>query len=445
MKPEYLCSGEHARLFPVLATTNKERRTTSIVLACLVRINEFGQALLGPIGPKVGIRSSIDCYTEIEFKGQNDTPRDRPDGLIIVRKGAREWRALVESKIGSQKLDSEQIETYRTLAKKQKVDCVLTISNEFATTPNSHPMEAVRRSRSKIPVFHWSWMCILTEADLLINNDGVKDKDQFLLLRELTRFLTHESAGVSGFNRMPTEWTNLNKLVSAGGRVPGDSSDVKAVLSAWHQECKDLSLILSRQTEKVVTQRLSRKHTADPASRVKYEYGKLRKTNQLSTSFNVPGAAGPLEIVADLKRRTIDIGMNLKAAKDRKSSKARANWLLRQIRGPVPDELQIRCFWPGRSEATQFSYSDFVKDPSIIERGKKGLQVLGFHVFVSHWLGIRFTQQANFIVDLEKATPEFYHLIGQNLTAWQKCTPKAKATRENTAAVSIAAIGQTVS
>ncbi len=89
MKPEYLSSGEHARLFPVLASSAKEWRTTSIVLACLLRINEFSQAIQGPIGQKVGVRSSINCYTEIEFKGQSSSPRDRPDGLIIVRKETR--------------------------------------------------------------------------------------------------------------------------------------------------------------------------------------------------------------------------------------------------------------------------------------------------------------------------------------------------------------------
>ena len=197
-RPDYLSAGDHARLFPVLATTSKEGRTTAIVLSCIARIDEFGAALLDQLGQRVGVRSNIDCYTEVVFKGQKDAPRDRPDGLIVIRTGSREWRALVEAKVGTQTLDADQIEKYRAIAKDQKVDCVVTISNEFATTPKNHPMEAVRKSRSKIPVYHWSWMSILTAADLLITNDGVKDRDQLFLLRELTRFLTHDSAGVLG-------------------------------------------------------------------------------------------------------------------------------------------------------------------------------------------------------------------------------------------------------
>ena len=41
--PEIAKQGEEARLFPVLATTSKEGRTTSIVLACLNKVEEFGK------------------------------------------------------------------------------------------------------------------------------------------------------------------------------------------------------------------------------------------------------------------------------------------------------------------------------------------------------------------------------------------------------------------
>jgi len=443
-KPEYLRAGDLARLFPVLATTSKEGRTTAIVLSCIARIDEFGAALLDQLGQRVGVRSNIDCYTEVVFKGQKDASRERPDGLIIVRTASREWRALVEAKVGSQPLNAGQIEGYRTLAKDQKIDCVITISNDFATIPELHPLEEVRKSRSKVPVYHWSWMSILTAADLLINNDGVKDRNQLFLLRELTRFLTHDSAGVSGFVKMPPQWTELNRLVSAGGRIPAKSEDATVVLAAWHQECRDLSLILSRLTETSVGERLSRKHVSDPAARIKDEYELLRQSCQLSATLDVPDATAPLEIVADLQRRTIDVGMTIKSPQDRKSSKARVNWLLKQIKGKMPDDLQIRCTWPGRSDTTQFAYSDVVADPAMIEEGKQGLQVLSFRIFISRRLGGRFTQQTNFIVDLEKTVPEFYRLIGQNLTAWQKKAPKIKPDRETPEEVSVAAIEEDV-
>lgn len=127
--PEYLSQGEQARLFPVLATTSKEGRTTSIVMACLAKIDEFGSSLLNSVGQKVGVRTNVETYTEVVCKNHPTNTKDRPDGLIVVKNGNREWRALVEAKVGSNELDADQIEKYRQLAKDNAIDCVISISN----------------------------------------------------------------------------------------------------------------------------------------------------------------------------------------------------------------------------------------------------------------------------------------------------------------------------
>jgi len=441
-RPECLSQGERARLFPVLATTSKEGRTTSIFLACFSQIEEFRRDLLISVGEKLGKRSTIETFTEVVFKSQRDDVNNRPDGLIVVRNGAKQWTALVESKIGKNSLYDDQIEKYRALAKENGIDCVVTISNQFATTPLTHPLDNLRKSRSKIPVYHWSWMYILTTADLLVTNKSVSDGDQNLLLNEFRRFLTHESAGVQGFDRMPAEWGELNKHISAGGTVSAKSPEATAVLEAWHQETKDLSLILSRQTETPVIQKLSRKHAGDSSERQKDEMGVLREKRQLVATFEIANAAAPLQIVADILRRTIDVGMFLRAPEDRKSSKARVNWLIRQVRSEKTDDLFVRLNWPGRSEDTQFSFSQLRDDPAICEADKGGLQVVGFHLYFAKRLGARFTQQVNFITDLEAIVPEFYREIGQNLSIWRQSPPRIKEDRQSADEVDVDALAE---
>lgn len=440
--PEYLSQGEQARLFPVLAVTSKEGRTTSIVLACLAKIDEFGASLLGSLNQKVGIRTKIQTYTEVVCKNRPVNLKDRPDGLIVLKTGNREWRALVEAKVGANELNPEQIEKYRQLAKDNEIDCVISISNQFATSPLIHPLPEVQKSRSKVPVFHWSWMYILTEADLLLNQNSVSDVDQRLLLNELRRFLTHESAGVKGFERMPKEWSELNKLVASGGTISAKSSDAATVVAAWHQETRDLALILSRMTETTVTERLNRKHKTDGAARTKDEFGILREYHHLGSELDVPDAAAPLSIVVDLKRRSIDVGMTLRAPEDKVSTKARLNWILRQLKTEKLDDLYLRLLWPGKAEPTQHLVSDLREKPELGEAENGHLSPHSFHVFRSKILGGRFAQQTNFIVDIEAIVPDFYRDVGATLSAWQRKAPKIKDDRSSADDVSTQSISE---
>ena len=209
---------------------------------------------------------------------------------------------------------------------------------------------------------------------------------------------------------------------------------------AWHQETRDLSLILTRMTEARVTERLPRKHQGDPAQRLKDEMTVLRESKRLQCSLDVPDAAAPLEVVADMTRRTVDVGMSLKAPADRKSTKARLNWLLRQIRAENVDDLYIRMMWPGTSPDSQFTVAALRENPAICEDGKGQLTLHSFHVFTSKALGGKFAQQVNFITELESIVPTFYRNVGSLLSAWKPSAPKIKADKATAEDVSTDAI-----
>ena len=93
--PDFLESGEIARLIPVIADSRREQRVASVFLATLSAVPDFAQPLLSSVGFRLGKRSVIDTFTEVVIKDQNDA-KDRPDGLIIVTTGKKPWKALVE-------------------------------------------------------------------------------------------------------------------------------------------------------------------------------------------------------------------------------------------------------------------------------------------------------------------------------------------------------------
>jgi hypothetical protein len=146
--PTVLERGERARLFPVLADTSKEGRTLSIFLWCLENVDEFGTAMLSSIGQRKGARSRIETFTEVVLKKGGDK-KFRPDGLIVVRTGSREWSALVEAKVSNADLTAEQLESYLEIAKVNGVDTVLTLSNQFAPLPTHHPVQLSASARRK--------------------------------------------------------------------------------------------------------------------------------------------------------------------------------------------------------------------------------------------------------------------------------------------------------
>ncbi len=230
--------------------------------------------------------------------------------------------------------------------------------------------------------------------------------------------------------------------MSSGGIVPAHSPEAQEVVNAWHQETRDLSLILSRMTEASVSEKLPRKHLNDPALRKKEELAQLRENHQLRCLLEVPDAAAPIEVVADMKRRCVDVGMTIRAPEDRKTTKARLNWLLRQIKIKKTDDLHIRLLWPGASEPTQHLVCDLRENVDICDEGKQHLVAHGFHVFLSRNLGGRFTQQANFISDTESIVPQFYGEVGSALSVWKKPAPKIRLEKPTSEDVSTEGIAE---
>ncbi|MDQ0314505.1 hypothetical protein [Amorphus orientalis] len=444
-RPDYLERGEKARLFPVLADTSKEGRTTSIVLACLAHVQEFGRAMLATVGQRVGTRAQVACYTEICFKKGEKPKGDRPDGLIVLKIGGREWKALVEAKVGNNDLEQGQVERYLELARQNEIDAVITISNQFASTPTEHPISVTRRAAAKVELYHWSWMHVLTQAALLLQNDEVVDGDQAAILLELSRFLSHDSAGVKGFDSMPASWSELVQAVANGVAITPRTASAKEVVEAWHQEARDLSLILSRKIGVHVTTRLPRAHRTDSQARLKADLELLSKENIIQAAWDIKDAAGPLECCIDVKTKTIISSMKVRAPSDRVKANSRLKWLLRQLHNISAEEMFVRLHWTGPGSFTQHPLAELRENPDLVLRDRLNAQLHTLEVCLVRGLARRFGQRKNFITDVEALVPEFYERAGQRLKPWQASAPKIRESSTTVEEVEHEAEGEALS
>lgn len=416
-------SGAKARLIPVLADTSKENRATSVFLACLAEVDEFAKAMLGSIGQNVGKRAKISCFTEVVLQ-QQESKKDRPDGLIVISIGKRQWSALIESKIGNASLDEDQIKRYLEIAKSNSIDAVITISNQFAAIPTHHPIKIAKNKMKGVELFHWSWKFMLTQAVLLLKVDGTIGVDQAFVLEETVRYFRHESSGVRSFDRMNPEWKKIVVQVKSGGRLVKTSEEVENTVGSWHQEQRDLSLILTRRLGAPVSFRMPRAHRLSPEKRLKDDCEYLAKDKKLVVSFNIPDAAAPLDVTVDITRRTITSSMSLDAPKDRKTTKARVNWIVKQLAKADPAGVYIEVHWPGRAPPTQASLEETRADPLSLNHDNPRLVPRSFKVSLVKDVAGRFSGSRTFIEELEKVVPDFYERVGENLRQWVPPPPK---------------------
>ncbi|MBZ8118964.1 hypothetical protein KUD11_09925 [Roseovarius sp. LXJ103] len=428
-KPDFIISGDHARLFPVLAETSKERRVASIFLAVMSQIPALSEDLLGSVGVRSGKRTKVRTFTEVVLKVETASGC-RPDGLIVVDTGRTQWTALVEAKIGKNDLGDEQVQKYVELAKANGLNAVITISNQFVARADHSPVNVPKTLLRKVDLFHWSWARLATLCEILAYQEAVDDQEQLYLLEQFNDFLAHPATGVERFTQMAAPWKDVCQAVTNDETLKKSAPEVEAVAGSWLAEERDLCLHMSSYVGQQVEARIPRKHIDDPAVRLKSEIDKLVSKHLLDSTFRIPNCASDIDVCADLARRTVSVSMTVKARADRVSTKARVNWLL----GMLPDDddrLLVRAHWPGSGSPTMKEVVALRKDPASIQSTNPESAPHSFEVLLVERLGARFSGRKTFIEDLERIVTTFYDLVGSRLKAWQAPPPQAIKSRSD--------------
>ena len=422
-----MTSGQIARLIPSISDSRKEEKATSIVLAAFMAVPEFASKVLSNIDVSVSQRTKIECFTEVVFSKIAQEGDKRPDGLIVVKLGSRIWSALVESKIGRADLQSDQIESYLTLARQLNINAVITLSNQFSPSPIHHPVKISATKTRSVDLFHFSWLSLKSTAAILVKEKGIADPDQAYIMSEVVRYLDSDSSGVERFSSMPQSWKEICIAIQNGATVGKNADMVVECVGAWHQLLRQLALDLSIAIGQSVELSLTRENLRNPESLISEAAAHLSSTGCLDTELSIPNAASKLKITADLARKVVFVSMKLDAPKDTKRASASINWLLRQLKSKDLGNLAIRAYWPRRMGSTIETLEAVRENPLVLVPQGSSVIPTSLEVCRVIDLGARFKGARTFVEDISGVVTAFYGDAGQELSNWVAKPPAIKS------------------
>ncbi len=357
--------GAHARLFPTVKSD--EDRATSVFLACLNLVYEFRRDLMHTVGRRVSKRGNDFKATVHPKFGGRYSPEDIPDGLLEHSKTGS-WRAAIEVKIKKTDLNQDQLERYLGRVVENKLQALITISNEMCANPARPPLRLASSDKKlrKVPHFHWSWKYISHTAEKLLLDDGVSDPIQRTILEEFLLFLQDSKSGVEGFTVMNQGWTDFVDDLKVRG-TPEIQSYEDAV-SDWHQESAELAIIIARKFNAKTTQLLSNDDKKSSENRLKNDVDLLRERGDLYSEFDIDGVDHPLRVTLDVDQRSLRISMRHELSDKVKTPHKRIERFLRQFkddndedRSGKHEHMHIFAKWPYLSEMTNTTLFDAIQ------------------------------------------------------------------------------------
>ena len=410
---------QKARLIPVTGIKGEpeqERRATSALLAVLQAVPEFARSILKNLGAPAG---RVTCFIEPEFVlGEKKV---RPDGLITVERGATFWSALVEVKTNKHSLQADQINAYLDICKQESVDALLTISNEVLTLSGSHPTHGVDgRKLKKASLFHYSWIRVLTEAQVQMEHRGVSDPDQAWILNELIRYLESPASGALEFDDMGDSWVAVRQAAINGTLSPSDAG-VSSVAQRFESLLRYTSFKLSARLGVSVQPVADKVARTDPAKHAREVAKDIAQDAILKGAIRVQDTVAPLAISVDIRAGQILTSVTVDAPKEGRPQ-TRVNWLLRQLKqSPSSTRIETKVK-RAQSAIAACLLSDAQERPELLVP-TDGREISQFIITLISPMGTKRGSGRNSFVDsFLSAIDEAYQGLLQNLQPW---TPKA--------------------
>jgi len=406
------------RLIPTLKTGD-EMALVSIFLSAIKLVKEYRDDILKEL--KISRGGVLHFYTEASFP---EIDKSRIDGLIIVViKGIIKEATFFEMKNKNNGIDINQVERYFDLAGKLGVEKLVTISNEFVSDSSISPISI--KIPKKISLYHFSWTYLMTLGQLLLfkNEHNIKDADQVEIMREVLYYFENPVSGVSGYSQMKAGWKELAENVRAKKPMKITDKFFEDAVLSWHEEEKDMALLLSRKLGVLV------KSSSKGKNSLKEDISKLAKENVIIGSLSVKNSVSDIKTIVDFERRTVSMSVKLIPPLD-KGTVARISWVTKQLQNCKKNSEAIfnkieNNIWI----ETDFKFTKAYAKVKISELNNlvelsKGKEIQAFHFVLINGFGIRFESTKKFVELTEQMILDYYEGIVQHLSNWNRPAPK---------------------
>ena len=427
---EKVLSGKEVRLFPshhITSIGEAELRATASFLAVARAVSEFGKAVVSIAG---GPGGRLCCYTEVPFKVQTgpEHREERPDGMLRVTRGKKDWTALVEVKVGDNPLEQDQFDRYHTLAGDEGINALITISNHSALANGLPPRLTVDHWRlKKVPVVHLSWERLLSEAQVLSRRKEVADPDQQWMLEEWIRYVADPQSRIIEPPQMGKHWNEVLRCARESN-LSACKSQMHDVVQRWDAFLRKVALRLRAKLGAEVRLKMSRAEQKDPATRIKNLHAAAIKDGELSGVFRIPDAAGDLSVVVLLASRAVQYSIEVEAPTEGKTA-TRIKWMLKQLLAEdVPDDLVVQVHWGWRL-SSQGRIGDLREQIDSLLWDDNGQKVPGEaspRSFSLRWtVGLpkgKARSTAPVLEGIDRGVEDFYRCVVEGL---RPCVPKA--------------------
>lgn len=410
---------QEARLIPLLKTGD-EGALTSIFLSSVRLIKEYRDTIFKEL--KLSRSGTPYYFTEVTFKDKNKDCRF--DGLIlIVSKGVIKEAAVFEMKNKTNGIVPAQIEKYIALCKDLGINSIVTVSNEFVSDVSQSPISV--KLPKGLSMYHFSWTYLMTMGQLLLfkNEANIQDEDQVEIMKEVLHYLDDPQSGVSGYHSMKSGWKDAVDKISS--RMPLKANDqclIEAVES-WHQEEKDMALMLSRKLGVMV------KSTPRGKDSCKEDVSRIINHQELQGDLSVKNSVSDIKITLDMEVKSVAMSIKVVPPLD-KGTKARISWLAKQLENAkkkseevftkIENDLIIEANVKHAREHVRVKLSDL---DTLLEEAN-GKEIQAFNVVLMSKFGAGFGSNKKFIVLLEQMILDYYAGIVQHMTNWNRPAPQ---------------------